>query len=44
MVGDEAYAGPVTADVNEMLREIDRAAATISEIVAGGSLREPESE
>jgi formiminotetrahydrofolate cyclodeaminase len=44
MVGDEAYAGPVTSDVNEMLREIDRAAATISEIVAGGSLREPESE
>jgi formiminotetrahydrofolate cyclodeaminase len=42
MVGDEAYAGPVTAEINGTLREADRMLASVAEIVGHGSLREPE--
>ncbi len=42
MVGDESYAGGLTADLNGLLSNIDRTLSGVSEIVAGGSLREPE--
>lgn len=42
MVGDEAYAGVLTAEVDDLLENIERAAAATSQRVAGGALREPE--
>ena len=44
MVGDEGYAATTTAIVHELLDGIERSAALVAEIVAGGGLREPESE
>jgi glutamate formiminotransferase/formiminotetrahydrofolate cyclodeaminase len=42
MVGDESYAGAMTAELNGLLIGIDRTLSSISEIVAGGTLRDPE--
>lgn len=42
MVGDESYAGGVTAELNGLLSEMDRTMSGISEMVAGGGMREPE--
>jgi formiminotetrahydrofolate cyclodeaminase len=42
MVGDESYAGGVTAELNGLLSDIDRTLANVSELVAGGELRDPE--
>jgi glutamate formiminotransferase/formiminotetrahydrofolate cyclodeaminase len=42
MVGDEAYAGLTTAELNGLLREADRVLASVAEIVGQGTLREPE--
>ncbi len=42
MVGDDSYAGGTTAEVSGLLQEVDRMAATVSETVNGGGLREPE--
>ena len=42
MVGDDSYAGGVTAELNGLLSDIDRTLAAVSEMVAGGELREPE--
>jgi len=43
MVGDEGYAGSTTAQLNYLLRDLDRVLATVSEVVGHGGLREPES-
>jgi len=43
MVGDEGYAGTTTAQLNYLLRDVDRVLATVSEVVGHGGLREPES-
>jgi len=42
MVGDDSYGGAMTAEVTQLLEDIDRAAAATSQRVAGGTLREPE--
>ncbi len=42
MVGDESYSGGMSAEVADLLENIDRATAATSERVAGGALREPE--
>ena len=42
MVGDEAYAGTTTAQLNYLLRDVDRVLATVNEVVGHGGLREPE--
>ena len=42
MVGDDSYAGGLTAELNGLLSEIDRTLAAVSEMVVGGGLREPE--
>ena len=42
MVNDEAYAGTATLEVTELIETVDRLAAQISQIVAKGTLREPE--
>lgn len=42
MVGDEQYAGTTTADVNYLLREVDRIVAKVAQMVGSGGLREPE--
>ena len=44
MVGDEDYAATTTATVEGQLNRIERNAATVSEIVGSGELREPEPE
>ncbi len=43
MVGDEVYAGTTTAQLNYLLRDVDRVLAMVSEAVGHGGLREPES-
>jgi formiminotetrahydrofolate cyclodeaminase len=42
MVGDDAYAGLIKVELNELLREVDRTLARVSQYVARGTLREPE--
>jgi formiminotetrahydrofolate cyclodeaminase len=42
MVDDESYTGAMTAEVTDLIENIDRAAASTSQRVAGGALREPE--
>jgi formiminotetrahydrofolate cyclodeaminase len=44
MVGDEDYAATATTTIEGLLDGIERDAALVAEIVAGGGLREPESE
>ena len=41
-VGDEKYAGGMTAEVAKLLGDIDRLVAQVSERVGAGTLREPE--
>jgi formiminotetrahydrofolate cyclodeaminase len=43
MVGDERYAGGTRAELNELLRDIDRTLAQVAQHVARGTLRQPES-
>ena len=43
MIGDDSYAGGLTAELSGHLKGIDRTLAAVSEIVATGELREPES-
>lgn len=42
MVGDDSYSGGMTAQVEDLLENIERATAATVQRVAGGSLREPE--
>lgn len=42
MVGDERYAGGTTAELNDLLHNIDRTVATVTEQVGAGTLRPPE--
>ena len=42
MVGDEAFANALTAEIGELLEDVERAAAEVAERVRTGSLREPE--
>lgn len=42
MVGDEAYAAAATAEIADLLTRVDQTLAKISEVVAMGTLREPE--
>ena len=42
MVGDERYAGGTTAELNELLHDIDRTVATVTEQVGSGTLRPAE--
>ena len=42
MVGDERYAGGTRAELNKMLRAIDRTVAQIAQLVSSGTLRAPE--
>ena len=42
MVGDESYSDALMGQVHELLEDIDRAAAAVTERVRAGSLREPE--
>lgn len=42
MVGDESFGAALTAEVDGLLEDIDRAAAAVMERVRAGSLREPE--
>lgn len=42
MVGDDAYAGTVKVELHQLLRDIDRTLARVSQYVARGTLREPE--
>jgi glutamate formiminotransferase/formiminotetrahydrofolate cyclodeaminase len=42
MVGDESYAGHMTAEVTQLLEDIERSLANTSELVRAGTLREPE--
>lgn len=44
MVGDEEYAAATTESISGLLDSIERNAATVSEIVGAGELREPEPE
>lgn len=44
MVGDESYSGVAMAEVMQLLRDIDRAGSFVAQLVAAGTLREPESE
>jgi len=44
MVGDEAYAGGTTATVTGLVHDIDHMLSAITELVATGSLREPQAE
>jgi len=44
MVGDEPFGAALTAEVDGLLEDIDRAAAAVMERVRAGSLREPEPE
>jgi len=44
MVGDERYAGGTRAELNELLRDIDRTVSRISQNVGRGALRPPESD
>ena len=43
MVGDERYAGGTRAELNELLRGIDRTLAQVTQEVGRGALRQPES-
>jgi formiminotetrahydrofolate cyclodeaminase len=42
MVGDERYAGGTRAELNELLRDVDRTLARVAQRVGRGSLRSPE--
>jgi glutamate formiminotransferase/formiminotetrahydrofolate cyclodeaminase len=42
MVGDDSYSGIMTAEVTDLLENLERAAAATSQRVAGGTLRAPE--
>jgi glutamate formiminotransferase/formiminotetrahydrofolate cyclodeaminase len=42
MVGDDSYAGGVTAELSGLLSDIDRTLGSVSELVASGELRDPE--
>ena len=42
IVGDERFTGMMGAEVNQTLHAIDRVAAQVVQIVAGGTLRDPE--
>jgi formiminotetrahydrofolate cyclodeaminase len=42
MVGDERYAGGTRAELNELLRDIDRTLAQVAQNVGRGTLRQPE--
>ena len=42
MVGDNEYAGAVKVELNQLLREVDRTLARVSQYVGRGTLREPE--
>ena len=42
MVGDDRYAGMVKVELNELLREVDRTLARVSQYVGRGTLRDPE--
>jgi formiminotetrahydrofolate cyclodeaminase len=44
MVGDERYAGGTKVELNDVLRDIDRTLARISQEVGRGTLRPPESD
>lgn len=44
MVGDESYAGATSAEVVRLIDIIEHAAATVTQQVASGTLREPEAE
>lgn len=43
MVGDERYAGGATAELNDLLRDVDRTVARVTQRVGRGALRSPES-
>jgi formiminotetrahydrofolate cyclodeaminase len=42
MVGDEQYAGVARAELNDLLRDVDRTLAKVSQRVGRGELRSPE--
>ena len=42
MVGDDEYAGAAKVEMNELLRDVDRTLARVSQYVARDTLREPE--
>lgn len=42
MVGDERYAGGTNAELNELLRDVDRTLARVAQRVGRGDLRSPE--
>jgi formiminotetrahydrofolate cyclodeaminase len=42
MVEDDSYGGGLTAEVTELLEELERAAALVQETIGSGKLREPE--
>ena len=42
MVGDERYAGGATAELNDLLRDVDRTMSRLSQRVGRGDLRTPE--
>jgi formiminotetrahydrofolate cyclodeaminase len=44
MVGDERYAGGTRAEVNKLLRDVDRTLARVTQRVSRGALRTPESD
>jgi hypothetical protein len=44
MVGDERYAGGTRVELNELLRDIDRTLARVTQGAGRGSLRAPESD
>jgi hypothetical protein len=41
-VGDDRYAGVTRLEVTELIEDVDRLTAQVSQTVASGSLREPE--
>jgi formiminotetrahydrofolate cyclodeaminase len=43
MVGDERFAGGATAELNDLLRDVDRTVARVTQRVGRGALRTPES-
>lgn len=42
MVGDERFAGGITVELNELLRDVDRTLARVAQRVGHGTLRTPE--
>lgn len=42
MVGDDEYAGGVKVELNQLLRDVDRTLARVSQYVGRGTLRDPE--